>query len=323
MEDILTIATDRQNQIALLAAIATVAAAVTLLGPLFQRDTMAARLKGVSDYKSKLRDEHRESLKKKASLRPESAQGVARDIVEQFKLLEVFDAQQTAKKLAQAGMRGERPVFTFMLARFILPFVAAFAVGCYVYIFNGFNLGSFMRLLVTLGAFAAGFYLPNIYISNLISKRRQKMQLFFPDALDLLLICVEAGMSIELALQKVSEEIGVNCAELAEELALTTAELSYLPDRRIAYSNLADRVGLDGVKAVVTALIQTENYGTPLGASLRVMAAENREMRMQAAEKKAAALPPKLTVPMILFFLPVLFAVILGPAMLRVTGMVE
>ena len=324
MEELINVILDRQNQIAFLASGGTGAAALTILGPMLKSDPMANRVKAVADYKSRLRDEHRESLKKKGvSLRNETAKGMAREIVEQFKLLEVFDAKSAAKKLAQAGFRGERPVFMFMLARLVMPFVAALAVACYVYIFNGFELGSFMRLMATLGAFGAGFYLPNVWVTNSISKRQQKMQLFFPDALDLLLICVESGMSIELSLQKVSEEIGVNCPELAEELALTTAELSYLPDRKVAYANLAERTGLDGVKAVVTALIQTENYGTPLGQSLRVMAAENRELRMQAAEKKAAALPPKLTVPMILFFLPVLFAIILGPAMLKVTGMVE
>ncbi|MEZ5894354.1 MAG: type II secretion system F family protein, partial [Parvularculaceae bacterium] len=136
------------------------------------------------------------------------------------------------------------------------------------------------------------------------------------DALDLLLICVESGMSIEAALQKVGDEVGPNCPELAEELGLTTAELSYLQERKQAYVNLAERTGIDSVKGVVTALIQSEKYGTPLGTSLRVMAKESREMRMQEAEKKAAALPPKLTVPMIGFFLPVLFAVILSPAIM-------
>ncbi|MEO0320168.1 MAG: type II secretion system F family protein, partial [Pseudomonadota bacterium] len=141
-----------------------------------------------------------------------------------------------------------------------------------------------------------------------------------PDALDLLLICVESGMSIEAALQKVGHEVGTSSPELAEELGLTTAELSYLQDRKIAYMNLAERTGLDGVKAVTTALIQSEKYGTPLGQALRVMANENRELRMQEAEKKAAALPPKLTVPMIVFFLPVLFAVIMGPAAMSITA---
>jgi tight adherence protein C len=140
----------------------------------------------------------------------------------------------------------------------------------------------------------------------------------FPDALDLLLICVESGMSIEAAFNRVAGEVGSQSIELAEELSLTTAELSYLPDRKMAFENLAKRCGHSGVKAVCTSLIQAERYGTPLGTALRVMAQENREMRMQEAEKKAASLPAKLTVPMILFFLPVLFVVILGPAAIKV-----
>ncbi len=139
----------------------------------------------------------------------------------------------------------------------------------------------------------------------------------FPDALDMLLICVESGMSVEMAFAKVGSEIGTASPELAEELQLTTAELAYLQERRQAYENLAKRTGHDGVKAVVMALIQGERYGTPLGDALRVMAKENRDMRMSEAEKKAAALPAKLTVPMILFFLPVLFLVVLGPAYIK------
>ena len=168
---------------------------------------------------------------------------------------------------------------------------------------------------------AAGFYAPNIYVKNLAGKRQKSIMLAFPDALDMLLICVEAGMSIELAFNKVSQEIGSASPELAEEFGLTVAELSYLPDRRLAYDNLAGRTGHEGVKAVCMALSQAERYGTPLGGALRVMAKENREMRMSAAEKKAAALPAKLTVPMILFFLPVLFLVVLGPAYIKYQAM--
>ena len=324
MEQFAEIIADRQNISAALAAVAAMAAVITVLSPMFERDPMKDRMKQVGSYRENLRQQHRENLKAKGpSLRTASANGMGREIVEQFKLLEVFDAESAAKKLAMAGLRGERPVFTFMLFRLGMPFVAGIGMAIYVYIFNGFELESFMRLVVTFGAFGAGFYLPNLWVTNKISARQQKMQLGFPDSLDLLLICVESGMSIEHALQKVSEEIGGNSPELAEELALTTAELSYLTERKTAYENLGQRTGLEGVKAVVTALIQSEQYGTPLGQSLRVMASENRELRMQEAEKKAAALPPKLTVPMILFFLPVLFVVILGPAILRVTGMVE
>ena len=327
MEGLFDTLTDRSFQIGILAAMGAAAAVLTVLMPMFETDPMKNRVKKVAEYKENLRRENREALKQKGGqaggLRNAQAGGWGKDVVQQFKLLEVFDAESAAKKLAMAGMRGERPVFTFMLARLVTPIVACFAMGIYVYVFNGFELGSFGKLAATVGGLAAGFYLPNIYIQNLIAKRQQKIQLNFPDAMDLLLICVESGMSIEAALQKVSEEVGTNCPELAEELGLTTAELSYLAERKDAYTNLANRTGLEGVKAIVTALIQSETYGTPLGASLRVMAAENRELRMQAAEKKAAALPPKLTVPMILFFLPVLFVVILGPAMLRVFGIAE
>lgn len=254
-------------------------------------------------------------------MRTASPQGALKEIVENLKLLEIFDAESARKKLMMAGHRGQGPVFVFMAARLGLPFVMAAVVGVYVYLLEGFELDSLGRLLATIGSFLSGFYLPNLYITNAVTKRQQLIQAAWPDALDLLLICVESGMSIEAAFQKVGEEVGANCAELAEELGLTTAELSYLQERKQAYVNLAERTGLDSVKGVVTALIQSEKYGTPLGQSLRVMADESRDLRMQEAEKKAAALPPKLTVPMIGFFLPVLFAVILSPAIMQIAAM--
>jgi tight adherence protein C len=163
-----------------------------------------------------------------------------------------------------------------------------------------------------------GMHMPLMILKNKIQRRQLSIKRAFPDTLDLLLICVESGMSIEAAFRRVSEEVGSQSIALAEELTLTTAELSYLPDRRQAYENLAKRTALDGVKSVCMALQQAERYGTPLAGALRVMAQENRDMRMSEAEKKAAGLPPKLTVPMILFFLPVLFIVILGPAIIKV-----
>jgi tight adherence protein C len=160
--------------------------------------------------------------------------------------------------------------------------------------------------------------MPELFLKNTIGKRQHSMVRAFPDAMDLLLICVESGMSIEHAFRKVAQEIGVQSIPLAEELTLTTAELSYLPDRRSAYENLGLRTGMGSVKQITTVLIQAERYGTPLGAALRIVAQESRDNRMMLAEKKAAALPPKLTVPMILFFLPVLFAVILTPAIIQI-----
>jgi len=178
-------------------------------------------------------------------------------------------------------------------------------------------MAPFMQFAVPFGAFAVGYYLPTILLRNLIERRQLSITRAFPDALDLLLICVESGMSVEAGFSRVAAEVGTQSPELAEEMALTTAELSFLPDRSQAYENLAIRTDLPGVKAVTTSLIQAERYGTPVGTALRVMAEENRSMRMQAAEKKAAALPAQLTVPMIVFFLPVLFMVILGPAAIR------
>ena len=170
-------------------------------------------------------------------------------------------------------------------------------------------------------ALVIGNYLPYLYVKNKVNRRQHSIRIAWPDALDLMLICVEAGMAVEPAMQRVSREIGSVSVALAEELGLTVAELSYLQDRRKALENLSKRTGLNEVKSVVTSLIQSERYGTPLGTALRVLAQENRDMRMTEAEKKAAALPPKLTVPMILFFLPVLFIVILGPAAIRVMSM--
>jgi tight adherence protein C len=323
MNAIIDAVTDRNFQIALLVSLAAIATIFTILEPLLVKDKLKERMKSVGNYRDNLRKQQREALAKKSTtkgLRNTSPQGAIKEIVESLKLLEVFDADSARKKLMMAGYRGQGPVFTFMAARLGLPFVMAILVGIYVYGLNAID-DSFMRLLATIGGFLGGFYLPNIYISNAVSKRQQKIQAAWPDALDLLLICVESGMSIEAAFQKVGDEVGPNCTELAEELGLTTAELSYLQERKQAYINLAERTGLDAVKGVVTALVQSEKYGTPLGQSLRVMAKESRDMRMQEAEKKAAALPPKLTVPMIGFFLPVLFAVILGPAIMSVMGL--
>ncbi|MEQ8178001.1 MAG: type II secretion system F family protein [Amphiplicatus sp.] len=323
MDAIINAATDRQFQIALLVSLAAIATIYTVLEPFFVQDKLATRMKHVSDYRDRLRQQQRDSFVKKGAkgLRAASAQGALKELVENLKLFEVFDAADARKKLMMAGFRGPRPVFVFMAARIGMPFVVAIGTGIYVYVLKAVELDSFGRLLAVLFGFLSGFYLPNLYINNAMKKRQSKIQLSWPDALDLLLICVEAGMSIEAALQKVGEEVGSTSPELAEELGLTTAELSYLQERKQAYVNLAERTGLDGVKGVTTALIQSEKYGTPLGQSLRVMAQENRDMRMQEAEKKAAALPPKLTVPMIGFFLPVLFAVIIGPAIMQVMAL--
>ena len=191
----------------------------------------------------------------------------------------------------------------------------------YVFVLSHMEQSTVIKLAICLVATYLGMQAPMIFLKNAISKRQLSIRRAFPDALDLLLICIESGMSIETAFRKVSTEIVTQSIALSEEFTLTTAELSYLQDRKVAYENLAKRTGLEGVKSVCLSLMQSERYGTPLGQSLRVMAQENRDMRMNEAEKKAAALPPKLTVPMILFFLPVLFVVILGPTGIKVAAM--
>jgi tight adherence protein C len=207
---------------------------------------------------------------------------------------------------------------TFYFFRFASPFLFLAAAVFYLFVLKIVDWPTMNKISACMGAVVAGFYAPNLYVKNRIAKRRASIMLAFPDALDLLLICVEAGMSIEAAVNKVSQEIGSSSIELAEELSLLSAELSYLPDRRMAYENLGRRTNHPGVKSVAVAMTQAETYGTPLSSALRVMAKENRELRLSAAEKKAAALPAQLTVPMILFFLPVLFIVILGPAILNI-----
>jgi tight adherence protein C len=203
----------------------------------------------------------------------------------------------------------------------ITPIVTLVLTLVYVFVIVEFDQPPVMKVGIALIGAYIGMQLPYLFLKNLISRRQLSIRRAFPDSLDLLLICVESGMSVEAAFRRVSQEIGSQSVALAEEFMLTTAELSYLQDRRMAYENLAKRTNLDGVKAVCVALQQSERYGTPLGQTLRVMSQENRDMRMSEAEKKAAALPPKLTVPMILFFLPVLFIVILGPAAIQVMAL--
>jgi tight adherence protein C len=298
----------------------TFATIVTLASPLMVRSTLETRLKSVANRREELKRRSREALAKKtqaASIR-HTDEGVFKTIVERLQLSRLLEDPKVADKLAQAGYRGPRPITTFYFFRFVTPFVFALVLGVYLYTLNPFNLPGLTKFCICIGGLTLGFYAPNVYISNVAAKRRTSIMQGFPDALDLLLICVESGMSIEAALQKVSQEIGPSSIELAEELSLLVAELSYLPDRRQAYEGLAKRTNHPGIKSVATAMTQAERYGTPLGAALRVMAKENRDLRLAAAEKMAAALPAKLTVPMIVFFLPVLFIVVLGPSIIRV-----
>jgi len=292
-------------------------AVLTLGRSMTDGDELSKRMKAVATRREELRRISRQSVgKETASIRRRDSSPY-RAIVEKLNLRTLLEDPKVVDKLAMAGFRGPKPVSTFYFFRMATPFVLGAIAGFYLFGMHLINSTVQMKMLMTVVAFVAGYYVPNMYISNLAAKRRESIISAFPDALDLMLICVEAGMSIEGALQKVSGEIGTNSIELAEELSLVVAELSYLPERRMAYEGLTRRINHPGIKSVCTAMIQAEKYGTPLGTALRVMAKENRELRLSAAEKKAAALPAQLTVPMILFFLPVLFLVILGPVIIR------
>lgn len=314
--------TQPSNLFAVIAAALVFATVLTLSGPAMNRDDTAKRLKQVSERRDELRRKAREQIdQSRSSLRGETKQSLYRQVVEKLNLQKLLEDPNLKKKLIQAGMRGQGPIFGFYFARFAVPILLFAGTFLYLTFVNDFGLEGFQRLAVVLALTLVGYYAPGIYLSNKAAKRRDSIMQAFPDALDLLLICVESGMSIEAAFQKVAGEIGTSSIDLAEELSLTTAELAFLQERRQAYENLAARTNHPGVKSVATALVQAERYGTPLGQALRVMAKENRDLRMSAAEKKAAALPAQLTVPMIVFFLPVLFLVIMGPAVISYQSM--
>lgn len=313
---------DPTFMIALVIAVAVFVTVFTAL-PAIGGDPLKARMKSVALERDELRAKQRlrlaaEADRRRKGLREEQSVGM-RNIVERLDLKRALADEGTMTKLKVAGFRGQNPLTKFLFFRLVLPFVG-FAIGAaYIY-----GLGAlpdkppFIKLLICIVCAYAGFYAPVVYVSNRATKRKESIQKAWPDALDLMLICVESGMSVEAAFRRVADEIGAQSVELAEEFILTNAELSFLQERKQAYENLAARTGLDSVKSVSQALVQAERYGTPVAHALRVLSQESRDMRMNAAEKKAAALPPKLTVPMILFFLPVLVAVILGPAGIQV-----
>jgi len=304
----------------LLAAIAASATVYTLVMPLFAGEGLAKRMKAVASERERIRQRERERLNKseKVSLRQTPKQLVSK-VVEDFNLTKWLAQEAARDKLIMAGYRGQAPYITFLFARMVAPLVLFVGSIIYVFLIAHMQQSMPIKIGICIGAAYLGLQAPMLFLKNAISKRQLSIKRAFPDALDLLLICIESGMSIEMAFRKVAVEIVGQSIALSEEFTLTTAELSYLQDRKVAYENLARRTGLEGVKSVCLALQQAERYGTPLGHSLRVMAQENRDMRMNEAEKKAAALPPKLTVPMILFFLPVLFVVILGPTGIKIS----
>jgi tight adherence protein C len=309
-----------------LAAVCVFATVLTVALPMLQRDQMNRRMREMAIERSKMRSARIAEMAAKERQQGNSRlrytpKGFMQQVVDQLKLRERFDNEELRENLKRAGLRGQANIVAFMFFRVVAPIVLFFLALIYLFVLYDSGFSALVNFCIALVVGFLGFYVPNMFISNRVQKRQMAIKQAWPDALDMLLICVQSGMSVEAGFAKVGKEVASQSIELAEEMTLTTAELSYLPDRRQAYENLAKRTGLPGVKAVTTALVQAERYGTPVGQALRTMAKENREIRQSEAERKAAALPPKLTVPMIVFFLPVLFIVILGPAIISYMAM--
>ena len=318
MDTVMNLLFDKSFLAMLFVGILAFATVLTVGVPYLEGNGLNDRLKSVARRREELRAKHHAALNaKRGSLRIEPV-SYMKATLDRFKLGNMLESENSRDKLSSAGYRGQAPLITFMFFRFVMPPVLFGVVLLYTFVILHLEWSPMTKIGAAFLGALLGFYVPDLFVGNMIQRRQQSIMRAFPDALDLMLICVESGMSIEAAFNRVAQEVGTQSVELAEELALTTAELSYLPDRRQAFDNLAKRCGHPGVKSVATALNQAEKYGTPLGQALRVAANENREMRMQEAERKAASLPAKLTVPMIIFFLPCLFVVIMGPAVMSI-----
>lgn len=318
MDTMIYALTDVDVLMRFLVGVATAATIITIALPYMNSESLGRRMKVVSGERDKMRKKERERLAKERTVRVDEHDPF-KELVSRLDLMKWVGVGDEKMKLAQAGFRSPAAVSAFLVARVGAPIGMMLFGLIYVFLIMGGDKGLVTKLGIALGITYLGFKLPDIWCKNMATKRQLSIRRAFPDALDLLVICVESGMSVEHAFKRVGEEIGNASVPLAEEMAITTAELSYLPNRKAPYENLAARTGVPDVRNITTVLIQAEKYGTPLGAALRVVAEESRKNRLMEAEKKAAALPPKLTVPMILFFLPVLFAVILTPAFIQIS----
>jgi len=318
IKEIVDMGSDPQLVSSVLVAIFVCATVYSIVTPLFVTDELTKRMKAVASERESIRARERALAKTSGGGLRHQQKHYMKNVVEKFSLSRWLATEDSKMKLASAGYRGPQAETAFLFFRLVTPIGCLFTSVFYLGFIDDFDLSLPLQAAVVVGALYLGVKLPEVFLSNTIAKRQASMKRAFPDALDLLLICVESGMSIEHAFRKVGQEIGVQSVPLAEEFAVATAELAYLPDRRVAYQNLESRTGLEGVKQISTVLIQAEKYGTPLGQALRTTAQESRDNRMIEAEKLAAALPPKLTVPMILFFLPVLIVVVMAPAIMQV-----
>ena len=305
-----------------LAFIAAAAVMLAIYAAITVRDPMAKRVKSLNARREPLKAGIVSSAtKKRASLvRKSDSTERMRETLSSLKVLQDSQLKLIQQKLAQAGIRKKELAFLVLFVRMVLPIVLGLIVALMMFVFNVFpDWSAFKKVMAFAAAIGLGYKGPELYLGNIIGKRTKAIRKGLPDALDLLVICAEAGLTVDAAFNRVARELGRAYPELGDEFALTSIELSFLHERRHAFENLAFRVDLDSVKGVVTTMIQTERYGTPLASALRVLSAEFRNERMMRADEKAARLPAIMTVPLILFILPVLFVVILGPAACQIS----
>ena len=311
---------DLQTVIVGVCFIAAFASVMAVALPFLQNDAFAARRRAVAFKRDELQIQQREGYNSRKRLHPTKSESAMRNVLKQLRLGSMLEQKGLKRSMIQAGWRSTSAPVTYTFLRLAMPI--GIGLLTFFYIQSLFpEWTNLSKGLAGLGGAVLGWFIPSLALSNAVQKRQKILARALPDALDLMVICVEAGMSIEAAFTKVSEEMAESAPLMAEEMGLTSAELAFLGDRRGAYENLAERTGLPTFKSLTTTLLQSEKYGTPIAQGLRVIAQENRDQRLNAAEKKAASLPAKLTVPMIIFFLPVLFIVIAGPAGIQVSQM--
>jgi tight adherence protein C len=300
----------------LLSGVATMAVILAIYAVTTVKDPMARRVRALNERREQLKAGIVASTNKRKKLtnRNQAADRV-RAILSKFKMLQDDQLQKTQQRLMQAGIRNKDLAFFIIFARFVLPVVLGIAAIILIYLVNHWpEWGGVRRYATVAGILVGSYKAPDVWLKNKVNKRSSAIRKGLPDALDLLVICAEAGLTVDAAFGRVSRELGKAYPELGDEFGLTAIELGFLNERRHAFENFAMRVDLDAVRGVVTTMIQTEKYGTPLASALRVLSAEFRNERMMRAEEKAARLPAIMTVPLILFILPTLFVVILGPA---------
>ncbi|NKB59901.1 MAG: type II secretion system F family protein [Alphaproteobacteria bacterium] len=302
--------------IALVAAAAAFFAVLAMWRAMLERTPVQRRIGALSERREALKQDLTTSKRRAPQI--SRSVGLAKRTVEKLKLMRGQTAALAAKKLVRAGYRSNDAVAVYLFAKLCLPLGCGAAAVIGFYSLDLMSLNPQMKLVAAIGAVLVGFYLPEVFVKNVTDKRREKLVKALPDMLDLMVICTEAGSSLDATLTRVSYEIRPSSAEMAEEVELTGIELGFLPDRRMAFENFCERTGLKHIDALVSTLMQTEKYGTPLAQSLRILARELRDERLMAAEAKAARLPATLMIPMVIFILPVLFIVLIGPGALSI-----